>query len=245
MEPYIYYGKLPLIEEGPVADYKGYGKETTVTISIRFRAATWRNDVKAMGFLLDAPFPAIGYYTPIPEVVVSSITPSSPDGPTILIQISGAGTFGGSTNRSDTDFANNLIYTPFENPYRLTLPLQFRRRYIISDRTALMPYEENFTAKDAEGKEYTATGRKSSRYILIQGGDSAAPDTYTGGYSTANWLNNRILNDRLNQANKVWYEPDGKTFEYDDFLGVIGGFIRESLRITEWTSVRNKAYTTP
>ena len=206
-----------------------------MTISIRFRAATWRNDVKAMGFLLDAPFPAIGYYKPIPEVVVSNITPSSPDGPTILIQISGAGTFGGSTNRSDTDFANNLIYTPFENPYRLTLPLQFRRAYILSDKTSLTPYEENFTAKDVEGKEYTATGRSSNRHILIQGPSAVEQPNGSTAF---------VLSRDYNES-RTTYEPDGKTIEFRASLGVRNGHVEQSLNILEWTAVRNKVYTTP
>lgn len=236
MEPYIYYGKLPLIEEGPVADYKGYGKETTVTISIRFRAATWRNDVKAMGFLLDAPFPAIGYYTPIPEVVVSNITPSSPDGTTILIQISGAGTFGGSTSLSPIDFANNLILTPFDNPYRLTLPLQYRTRYILADTTEIVVFEENFTAKDAEGKEYTATGRRKLRSITMQGGTAIAqPNGSTALVLTVGQgYDERDI--------RITYEPDGKTLEFRSFTGIQNNHVVQLLVITEWVEVRNKVY---
>ena len=254
MEAYIYYGKLPLIEEGPVADYKGYGKETTVTISIRFRAATWRNEVKAMGFLLDAPFPAIGYYTPIPEVVVSNITPSSPDGPTILIQISGAGTFGGTYAYSDTDFANNLILTPFDNPYRRTLPLKYRQAYIISDKAEIAPYEENFTAKDVYSLEYTATGRKSTRMIIMRGlstssgsaGLVAIYDKLGAPAGSGLFANSQQLSGIYSKKdNETTFEPDGKTLVFDHFTGVDGIHITQSLEITEWTAVRNQVYTTP
>jgi hypothetical protein len=189
-----------------------------------------------MGFLLDAPFPAIGYYTSLPEVMVSSITPSTPDGPTILVQISGAGTFGGSVERSSTDFANNLIHTPFENPYRLTLPLAYRRKFIISDRQSINPFDEPFTAKDENDREYTAVGRKRSRYIIFKGASVVENPFVTGGSVV-------LLNQFGTNSVHVLNEPNGKITTVDDRTIIKDGFMEERLTIEDWTSVRNIVYT--
>jgi hypothetical protein len=164
MEPYIYYGRLPLIEEGPLANYANKLEKTEVRVAIRFRKTTWKADVLALGFQIDAPFPQIDEYSQIEEVRVSSISPQAPEGPTILVTITGTGIVGLPIVLTPSK-AGRREYTL---EYIMSLPIKIRNHTIISDVADVNPNRAPFTTKDKAGRTYSGVGRMRTRIIVSQ-----------------------------------------------------------------------------
>jgi hypothetical protein len=187
-----------------------------------------------MGFTIDAAFPTIGHYRAQSDVMVSSITPSAPEGPTILVQISGDGSIGSSGAASTKDFDNGFTNSPYQSPYRLTIPLAHRRKRIMDDRENVMPYTEQFAAEDESGRYYTAVGRKRRRFIIFLGEAVFSSSEYAHPDYAAR--------DSIDRNERITYEKDGKKITHNSNYRISQGSKNESLVIEDWVGVIDKVY---
>lgn len=221
MEPYIYYGRLPLIEEGPLANYTNKKAPTEVAVSIRFAKTSWRADVLRMGFQIDEPFPTLGEYRQIEEVRVSSISPQSPEGPTILVNINGTGIVGlpivlQSSGAGRADYTLEYVMSL---PANIRPPLYF----ILSDVIFINPTREDFTTKDKAGRTYSGNGRKRTRNIVAQSAFFGMTGVSGIGYSGGN---NAIVTGTADTSDR----------QYDGMSG------RVRQEIIDWVEVTNIVY---
>jgi hypothetical protein len=223
MEPYIYYGKLPLIEEGPLANYANKLEKTEVRVAIRFRKTTWKADVLAMGFQIDAPFPKIDDYSQIDEVRVSSISPQAPEGPTILVTITGTGIVGLPIVLTPSK-AGRQEYTL---EYIMSLPIKIRYHTITSDVVMVNPNRAPFTTKDKAGRTYSGVGKMRTRVIVSQ-----SPFGMAGVSGIANFIDN--TRGRVFIRNDAKSENDSR---YED--GISGRVITQ---VIDWVEVTNIVY---
>jgi hypothetical protein len=216
MEAHIYYGTLPLIEEGPLANYANKLEKTDVKVSIRFRKTTWKADMIALGFQVDAPFPTLGEYSKIEEVRVSSISPQAPDGSTILVTITGTGIVGLPIVMTPTKVGSQEY--PLE--YLMGLPIKIRTHTIISDVVFVNPTSEPFTTKDKAGRTYSGVGRKRTRNIVSQ-----SPYGMVGVAGITNGTNSIVTG-----------AADTSSRRYDDISG------RVRTEVIDWVDVTNVIY---